>query len=148
MTQKLYILIRTDMDSMTVGRIAAQASHAANQFVGDIHAEIESRKLTSSIAGNFDNGKRYSKFYKKWYEQTNSHFGTVIVLNGGSEKDIFTVLEKLDGEKYFWQPVIDPEYSVKDGDTIHVVNNVLTCAYIFPIHDMEENLELMDLPLL
>ena len=87
MVQKLYILVRTDMDSMTVGRIAAQASHASNQFVGEIHAEIESKKLTASVANTFDDGKQLVRYFKKWVSQTDSFFGTVIVLYAGSQED-------------------------------------------------------------
>ena len=36
-TPYLYLLPRTDMASMTPGRVAAQASHAANKFINDVN---------------------------------------------------------------------------------------------------------------
>jgi peptidyl-tRNA hydrolase len=126
MTEKLYIIMRTDMDSMSVGRIAAQASHAANQFVYDLE-----RKGNSNDA--------LMKRYIAWKNQTLGGFGTVIVLDGYSQELIEDLLYRLEEgnleQQFFSSVVIDPEYGVRDGDFVHMVENVMTCAYVFPITD-------------
>lgn len=144
--RKLYILVRTDMDSMTPGRIAAQASHAANQFVFDYNKDIEHYGKDYKALGDILAPLRES--YEEWVNQTPSGFGTVIVLNGGGERDIRSFLETLDQNDYFFARVIDPEYAVKDGNSVHFVENVLTCAYVFPIHYRLDNHELSHLKLL
>jgi peptidyl-tRNA hydrolase len=134
MTEKLYIIMRTDMDSMSVGRIAAQASHAANQFVYDLE-----RKGNSNDA--------LMKRYIAWKNQTLGGFGTVIVLDGYNQELIEDVLYRLEEEEQFFSGVvIDPEYGVRDGEFVHMVENVMTCAYVFPIAD--DVGELAELPLL
>lgn len=144
--RKLYILIRTDMASMTTGRIAAQASHASNQFVFQYYKDLE--RLTSDPKTFEDLIYRTKRTYSEWESQTSSGFGTVIVLNGGTEADIRSTLDKLDENDYTYAKVVDPEYPIKDGNSIHFVENVLTCAYVFPIHDRADNHELSHLKLL
>ena len=56
----LYILMRTDMDSMNPGKAMAQASHASNAFV-------------------FRFGKE--NLVKQWQGETQQGFGTVLVLD-------------------------------------------------------------------
>ena len=43
MTPVLYILMRTDMDSMNPGKAMAQASHASNAFVSNAEPRIQHR---------------------------------------------------------------------------------------------------------
>jgi hypothetical protein len=133
MTEKLYIIMRTDMDSMTLGRTAAMAAHAANQFVYDLEHK-----------GNGNDA--LMKRYIAWKNQTNGGFGTVIVLDGYNQELIEDVLCRLEEPKFFSGVVIDPEYGVRDGEFVHMVENVMTCAYVFPIADDVGNLA--ELPLL
>lgn len=142
--RKLYILIRTDMASMTTGRIAAQASHASNQFVHDYNYDIERLSKNAIYA---EEVLKLKTAYQEWIKQTGRGFGTVIVKDGGTEKNIRQLLNKIPLEDYTHAPVIDPEYAIKDGETVHLVENVLTCAYIFPIHN-RDNYELSHLDLL
>jgi peptidyl-tRNA hydrolase len=135
----LYILIRTDLQSMSPGRAMAQASHASNAF---IHTWGE-RKDT-----------------KIWQKQTTQGFGTAIVL-GATIDQIETIFDQLSEVKLkgpgIFAPrskVVDPEYGIKttielyqlmsgecidvdktitnpiDGSAI-VFTSKVTCAYIF-----------------
>jgi peptidyl-tRNA hydrolase len=134
MTEKLYIIMRTDMESMTLGRTAAMAAHAANQFVYDLERK-----------GNGNDA--LMKRYIEWKNQTLGGFGTVIVLDGYNQELIEDVLFRLEEEEQFFSGVvIDPEYGVRDGEFVHMVENVMTCAYVFPITD--EVSDLQELPLL
>lgn len=134
--RKLYIIVRTDLASMTQGRIAAQCAHAANMFVG------EARKLIDYI--EYENDP-FVLAFNEWENQTGDHFGTTIVLNGGTEDEIKAQTYRLNGN-YLTDFVIDPEYPIRDGKHTWIIPDVLTCAYAFCHGD--EDIALKDLKLL
>lgn len=135
MTAKLYFLVRTDMDTMKLssGRIAAQVSHATNAFEQTIK--------------NWTDNENLQKRYYEWSKQTPQGFGTAIVLNGGTLDNIQNVIQGLDPRKYIASLVIDPEYVIRDGEVTHIVPQVATCAYVFPLVDEYLN-PLAEIPLL
>lgn len=108
----LYILMRTDLDSLNPGKAMAQASHASNAFVHQ--AENYSRKITDTL--------------EEWRGETNQGFGTVLVL-GGSMNDIEYTIGMMDSE-YVCGIVHDPTYPIRDGDVTHFIP-LNTCAYVF-----------------
>lgn len=108
--ERLYILMRTDMDSGTPGKMMAQASHASNAFV---------KKA-------FDVGEDI----RGWTGQTNQGFGTVIVLDGGGINDIRHSIEILEQNGYVCDMVLDPTYPLSDGSYTHLIP-VETCAYVY-----------------
>lgn len=114
--ERLYIIMRTDMDSGTPGKMMAQASHASNAFV---------KKA-------FDVGEDISE----WSNQTNQGFGTVIVLDGGTINDIRHSIEILDQNGYVCDMVFDPTYPLSDGSFTHLIP-VETCAYVY-VHELNE----------
>lgn len=114
--ERLYIIMRTDMDSGTPGKMMAQASHASNAFV---------KKA-------FDVGEDISE----WTNQTNQGFGTVIVLDGGTINDIRHSIEILDQNGYVCDMVFDPTYPLSDGNFTHLIP-VETCAYVY-VHELNE----------
>ena len=77
MTPVLYILMRTDLDSMNRGKAMAQASHASNAFVN--HEILDG---TFGIASNMR---------EDWKHQTEQGFGTVLVL-GVTESQMRTAV--------------------------------------------------------
>lgn len=105
---RLYILMRTDMDSMTSGKGMAQASHASNAFLDSVPDDITDT----------------------WRSETSQGFGTAIVLAVPSEKNMNeVVLDAL--ENGFCAGIVhDPSYPVKDGAVTHLIP-VDTCAYVF-----------------
>lgn len=121
----LYILMRSDMDSLNPGKAMAQASHATSMFY---------REIQDNLAG-----PTMVKLFKKWTEQADG-FGTCIVLDVLSEDNLYDYVDKSDN--YFEENddsqtimvysgvVVDPTYPVKDGSVIHLVP-VSTCGYVF-----------------
>jgi peptidyl-tRNA hydrolase len=119
----LYILMRTDLESMNPGKGMAQAAHAANQFVHE-----------------------YSKLseFGDWAKQAEG-FGTTIVLGGGNEEDIARVASDCAYREGFVAGLVrDPTYPVKDGEAVHLIS-LVTCAYVFtpcritnPVHELQD----------
>lgn len=131
---KLYILVRTDMESMNAGRTAAQCAHAANLFVKEI---ID---LQISI-GDDD---PLIKNFIEWESQTDQGYGTTIVLDGLSEEFINMKMGLTENEFYsMW--VVDPEYPIKDGNTVHLIPNVRTCAFFFAFDEDKGGLKDLEL---
>ena len=116
MTPVLYILMRTDMDSMNPGKAMAQASHASNAFVSNAEPGY-----------NVD-----EELFNAWQQSTPQKFGTVLVL-GVTEVQMRTAVEVAESfgvDKFPCDIIHDPTYPLQDGDTTHFIP-VDTCGYIF-----------------
>jgi len=107
MTHVLYILMRTDMDSMNPGKAMAQAAHAANAF--------------------WFNGRISA--VRQWAAQTQQGFGTTIVLDV-TEPQLKHIVGKGIELGFAAECILDPTYPVRDGKTTHYIP-VVTCGYIF-----------------
>ena len=118
MTPVLYILMRTDLDSMNPGKAMAQASHASNAFVNyDINI-------------NTINGTEDNVFMREdWKNQTEQGFGTVLVL-GVTESQMRTAVTVATVSNFVSGIVHDPTYPLRDGDTTHFIP-LDTCGYVF-----------------
>ena len=116
MTPVLYILMRTDMDSMNPGKAMAQASHASNAFVSNAEPGY-----------NVD-----EELFNAWQESTPQKFGTVLVLgvNEAQMRTAVEVAESFGVDKFPCDIIHDPTYPLQDGDTTHFIP-VDTCGYIF-----------------
>ena len=122
MTPVLYILMRTDMDSMNPGKAMAQASHASNAFVSNAEPGY-----------NVD-----EELFNAWQESTPQKFGTVLVL-GVTEVQMRTAVEVAESfgvDKFPCDIIHDPTYPLQDGDTTHFIP-IDTCGYIFGDKDDE-----------
>lgn len=113
----LYILMRTDMDSMNPGKACAQAAHAANQFV----------EFVSKSTG-------HHKQCNEWREQTGLGFGTTIVLDAGNKQALHWLLVDAIEAGLYNGEVEDPTYPVQDGDVTHLLP-IITCGYVFGKRD-------------
>lgn len=136
---RLYILMRTDLDSMKSGRAAAQASHATSAF-------------TKSFGPN---SKCHRQEVKDWMNQTKQGFGTAIVL-GVTQEQIDTLFAKPLKRWIMKEKVYDPDYVIQvnreiaslinplkiefrcgkrftynDDGTVLISRNEMTCAYVF-----------------
>jgi len=120
-SDKLYILVRTDMKSMTPGRVAAQASHATSLFHTSKHP-----------LHSMDH----------WMKEAQGAYGTVIVLACNKEQ-----LLRFTGKAQYMGLVIDPEYVVMDGEEVVVAKDVLTCGFIFLPEYMQTDFDLSELKL-
>ena len=102
-----YIIVRNDLDSMTSGRAAAQAAHAANQCV---YKSSTTTLLT------------------EWEAEAET-FGTTIVLQTDWQ-GIKLIENALMNTDLFFGVVRDPEYHLQDGDVTHLFP-LDTCMWIF-----------------
>lgn len=128
----LYIIARNDMDSMNPGKLAAQAAHAANQFVATLHSSKS-------------NNNSYERLYDEWVAGTNQGFGTTIVLAASDEK-MRQVIYAATQAKYCCGITHDPTYPIMDGATLHLIP-VDTCAFVFGQKNEFMAAVLGDLPL-
>ncbi|AKF13490.1 putative aminoacyl-tRNA hydrolase [Sinorhizobium phage phiN3] len=113
----LYILMRTDLASLNPGKMAAQASHAANMSVGS------GRKDAPNLV--------YA-----WERETPSHCGTTIVLDGGSMENINDIINEIAVKNFgsdaefsygIWH---DPSYPLRDGNFTHLIP-LDVCGWVF-----------------
>lgn len=112
----LYIIIRNDLGSMNPGKLAAQASHAANAFIFKFNEQGADTELHRAIW--------------QWQNETVQGFGTVLVLEGGMS-EIKTTIEKFNKQgNYFADVIHDPTYPILDGKVVHHIP-LDTCAYVF-----------------
>lgn len=125
----LYILMRSDMDSLNPGKAMAQSAHAASMFHNDMMKYPE---------------RQYMSIYQTWLKQTPYGFGTKIVLDAFSEDGINKAIEELKKETFecVCGVVMDPTYPIKDGCMTHYVS-IVTCGYIF----VDSEKYTVDLPL-
>ncbi len=108
---RLYILMRTDLDSMNPGKGMAQAAHAANAFMKD-HGDV-------TVPG-----------VEEWVNETPQGFGTTITL---AVPDAKTLEDTVALAKVYGFPadvIHDPTYPVRDGGVVHLLP-LDTCGYVF-----------------
>lgn len=111
----LYVLMRTDLDSMNCGKACAQATHAANQFIHESKSTQAKEKLV-----------------KDWEGESGYGFGTTIIL-GVTEVEMRSIIE-LVSDNFHSGITHDPSYPLHDGDTLHLIP-LDTCAYVFGYKD-------------
>ena len=120
----LYILMRSDMDSLNPGKGMAQAAHAANMF-----GQIKN--------GPFKTGKHPSKDIEEWFG--NRGFGTTIVLDCGDELALKNIINCA-SISYKAGIVMDETYPIRDGKVTHLLP-VNTCGYVFCPTGERENMD-------
>ena len=102
----LYILMRTDLDSLTPGKAMAQAAHAANQF------------------------QTYTKFSVKDTPWFDGGFGTTIVLGVTTEKEMIEITQAAVEDGFEGGVITDSSYPIRDGSVTHHLP-LMTCGYAF-----------------
>lgn len=126
---RIYLLMRNDMASMTIGRVAAQAHHAS-----DAIAHAIQKSYPESIND-----------YIEWKRESKQEFGTVIVLACDKE----TMYNRYNMVKDHIPSVIvhDETYRINDGAETHYIP-VDTCAcFLVDMTDGDDKF-FSDLPLL
>ncbi len=113
----LYILMRTDLESMNPGKAVAQGAHAANQFTHE-----------ADMLNTFDD-KRQIGMYDYWKTRTGDGFGTTICL-GVNEDQLKRVVDAGRTAGMLASITHDPTYPLRDGDVTHFLP-LDTCGYIF-----------------
>lgn len=144
---KFYYIPRTDMDSMTPGRMIAQATHAAQNF-------SEYMKVILEKKSDYPDTTTLIKNYLIWKNETKYNYGTTIVLKPNTAYD--QVEEFNNMQNFFYNEfkklvcftVIDPEYAIKDGSTTHILEDICTGIYFFGTREQMEtfgNYKLFDM---
>jgi peptidyl-tRNA hydrolase len=120
-----YIIVRNDLASMTPGRVAAQAAHAANQCIKTVDIREERAKVDP-----------LKSLVLKWEIQSHDFFGTTIVLQGNIQNilDIAWMVQAPDlpHPDFIIHSgiLIDPEYHVQDGEVTHLLP-LTTAMWLF-----------------
>jgi len=122
----LYILMRTDLESMNPGKAVAQGAHAANQFTHEADALKYSVK---DLRQHTFNEKRQIGMYDYWKTRTGDGFGTTICL-GVNEDQLRRVVGAGRTAGMLASVTHDPTYPLRDGDVTHFLP-LDTCGYIF-----------------
>lgn len=127
----LYVWIRSDLDSMNLGKACAQVAHAASQAAALSNSAI----ITAA----------QKKAYKEWENSAAMEarindlgiggydgFGTTIVLDGGTGNDLLDIHGVLEGYdlSLIHGLVTDPSYPVRDGGVTWGVK-ADTCVWAF-----------------
>ena len=114
----LFVIMRTDLESMSSGKMAAQACHGANACVKDIR----------------DSGNKYmNDLLDVWEDSTPSGFGVTIILDGGPMVDIVDLAVSMslrNSDRISSGIIHDPSYPISDGDVTHLIP-LNTCMYMF-----------------
>ena len=108
--QALYFIVRSDLESMTGSRAAAQISHAAHQFARNHLAMTDQAVLA-------------------WENQSNG-CGTSIVLKTNDIEQIKKINYTAQSQRMFANVYCDDSYAVRDGDFTHLVS-IITCGHVF-----------------
>lgn len=106
----LYILMRSDLDSLNPGKMVAQGAHAANQFVHEVDT------LNDPL-------------FQQWETSTPDGFGVTICLDV-TGRELPTVVEFAKKAGFTAGVTHDPSYPLRDGDVTHLLP-LDTCGYVF-----------------
>lgn len=117
----LYILMRSDLDSLNPGKMVAQGAHAANQFTHQMDAIIK----------DMDNDNPVSSFflYQAWKTSTPHGFGVTICLDVSGEQ-LPLVVRAAKRARFVAGVTHDPSYPLLDGRVLHSIP-LDTCGYVF-----------------
>lgn len=129
-TPILYILMRTDLDSMNPGKAVAQGVHAGHQFV---------YRLTGkhNVAPPHEQVLKID-LYDRWKEETGDGFGTTVTLSVTG--DMLPKVVQFALLAGFEAGVThDPTYPIRDGSEVHLVP-LDTCGYVFGTKEVLEPL--------
>jgi peptidyl-tRNA hydrolase len=108
----LYILMRSDLDSLNPGKMVAQGAHAANQFVAMLSQDHFLYPL-----------------YEQWRSSTPHGFGVTLCLDVSGE-ELPLVVEAARRAGFAAGVTHDPSYPLRDGGVTHTFP-LDTCGYVF-----------------
>jgi peptidyl-tRNA hydrolase len=121
----MYILMRSDMNSLNPGKAIAQGTHAANQCVFDLRSYIAAAKCGTD---RYNSVSDLKAMLSVWEE--NRGFGVCIVLDVGTHAELRKAIFVAQQHNLFADVTHDPSYPVRDGQVTHLIP-VDTCGYVF-----------------
>lgn len=121
----LYILMRSDLDSLNPGKMVAQGAHAANQFAFEMQklADVMNEREHNSLE------RRNIRLFNQWETSTPQGFGVTICLDVTGVQLPLVVA----AAKAMNMPAgvtHDPSYPLRDGAVTHLLP-LDTCGYVF-----------------
>lgn len=123
----LYILMRSDMDSLNPGKMVAQGAHAANYFA------FEMRKAALTVAERGSTApkglQRATALFRQWETSTPQGFGVTICLDV-DEYSLPLVVNAAHDMGMTAGIVHDPSYPLMDGKVLHLLP-LNTCGFVF-----------------
>jgi len=122
----LYILMRTDLNSLNPGKAMAQAAHVGSAFEAHFKMIMQMNSLDEAEK---EQTSLLNSAYQRWKCQTRQGFGTTIVL-GGSMNQIKNDVKWLESKGFLTSVIHDPTYPIADGTETHLIP-LDTCAYVF-----------------
>ena len=126
----LYILTRSDLDSLNTGKAVAQGAHAANQFAFEMN-KLHAAYNHPNVGGATANGhnKLLLDMFAQWETSTPQGFGVTICLDvSGYQLPLIVDAAK---QAHFAAGVThDPSYPLLDGKVLHLLP-LDTCGYVF-----------------
>ncbi len=128
----LYILMRTDLESMNPGKSVAQGCHAANQFVHEVEKcrnDIDGTSIQGTPKDVFPEEVENIEMYDYWATRTGDGFGTTICLDV-NEDILRRVIATGKNMGMFAGITHDPTYPLRDGEVTHFIP-LDTCGFIF-----------------
>lgn len=128
----LYILMRTDLESMNPGKAVAQGAHAANQFVHEVEKcrdDIDGASIQGTPKDVFPEEFENIEMYDYWATRTGDGFGTTICL-GVNEDQLKRIVAAGQTAGMISNVTHDPSYPLRDGDVTHFLP-LDTCGFIF-----------------
>jgi hypothetical protein len=112
----LYILMRSDLDSLNPGKMVAQGAHAANQFVHEFLTDVSTKTP-------------YGSLYEQWRTSTPDGFGVTLCLDVTGEQ-LPLVVQAAKRMGFAAGVTHDPSYPLRDGGVTHSLP-LDTCGYVF-----------------
>lgn len=126
----LYILMRSDLESLNPGKMVAQGAHAANQFMARMYQHAAMIK-DMQVAGSdiAPEAMRLAGMFKQWESSTPQNFGVTITLDVTGDL-LPLVVEAAERMKLPAGVTHDPSYPLRDGSVTHLIP-LDTCGFVF-----------------
>lgn len=125
----LYILMRSDLESLNPGKMVAQGAHAANQFTHTMDNVVAKLKDSDDGSTSFFSMTALRNMYYQWKTSTPDGFGVTICLDITGEQ-LPLVVEAAKHMKFAAGVTHDPSYPLLDGKVLHSLP-LDTCGYVF-----------------
>ena len=132
---RLYVFLRSDLESMTVGKAAAQVSHAASQLAWQFRSKTVPEPFLELYrqweVSAVEEAAEFGKIGLNGLSNC-AGFGTAIVKDGGSElfDDPDNIVLPEFVMRTWYGAIRDPSYPLKDGKRVHHLD-LVTCFWIF-----------------
>ena len=126
----LYILMRSDLESLNPGKMVAQGAHAANQFafnMGKLRYSLEKPHADDPLSTPENNA--LLRLFEQWETSTPDGFGVTICLDvTGQQLPLVVAAAKRANSAA--GVTHDPSYPLRDGQVTHLLP-LDTCGYVF-----------------